>query len=119
MYDVLFDLQGLPDPASLGPYTTYVAWATTPQLNPVVKLGTVGNGSATLGRVSFDRILFLITAETSATVAERSGRLVLRGTSAAVRMQPHDLAFLLAGLLDRPSSNATAGVASRARSSRG
>ena len=55
LYDVRFDLQGLPDPASLGPYTTYVAWATTPQLHPVVKLGDVRNGIVTLGRVAFDR----------------------------------------------------------------
>jgi suppressor of ftsI len=101
LYDVLLNLQGLPDPASFGPYRTYVAWATTPQFHPVVKLGEVTNGTVTLGRVAFDRILILITAEPSAAVRERGGRLVLRGTSASVRMQPHDLAFLLAGLLDR------------------
>lgn len=107
-YDVQFDVQGLPAPATLGPYRTYVAWATTPQLNPVVKLGTIGNGRTTLGRIAFDRTLILISAETSASVAERSGRLVLRGTSAAMRMQPHDLAFLLAGLLDRADAPADA-----------
>jgi FtsP/CotA-like multicopper oxidase with cupredoxin domain len=105
LYDVLFNLQGLPHPASFGPYTTYVAWATTPQLDPVVKLGEVTNGTVKLGRVAFDRILLLITAETSARVPERGGRLVLRGTSASVRMQPHDLAFLLAGLLEQPSTS--------------
>ena len=44
-YDVLFDLRDLPDPPALGPYTAYVAWATTPQLDPVVKLGAVRNGT--------------------------------------------------------------------------
>jgi FtsP/CotA-like multicopper oxidase with cupredoxin domain len=105
-YDVQFDVQGLPAPSTLGPFRTYVAWATTPQLNPVVKLGTIGNGRTTLGRIAFDRTLILISAEASASVTERSGRLVLRGTSAAVRMQPHDLAFLLAGLLDRADAPA-------------
>ena len=100
-YDIAFSLRDLPDPSSLGPYKAYVAWATTPQLNPVVRLGEVRNGTVTLGRVAFDRFLILITAEASATPTERVGRLVLRGTSASVRMQPHDLAFLLAGLLDR------------------
>jgi FtsP/CotA-like multicopper oxidase with cupredoxin domain len=100
-YDIQFDVQGLPPPSSLGPYRTYVAWATTPQMHPVVKLGTIANGRSTLGRITFDRTLLLISAEASAAVTERSGRLVLRGTSAAVRMQPHDLAFLLAGLLDK------------------
>jgi FtsP/CotA-like multicopper oxidase with cupredoxin domain len=79
----------------------YVAWATTPQLHPTAKLGEVRNGTTTLGRVGFDRTLILITAEASAAVKERAGRMVLRGTSAAVRMQPHDLAFLLAGMLDK------------------
>ena len=107
-YDILFDVQGLPPPSSLGPYRAYVAWATTPQMHPVVKLGTITNGRMTLGRIAFDRTLLLITAEASPAVAERSGRLVLRGTSAAVRMQPHDLAFLLAGLLDRTGAPAAA-----------
>jgi FtsP/CotA-like multicopper oxidase with cupredoxin domain len=49
----------------------------------------------------------MITAETSAAVAEPGRRIVLRGTSASLRMQPHDLAFLLAGLIDRsPAASA-------------
>jgi suppressor of ftsI len=107
-YDIQFDVQGLPAPSTLGAYMTYVAWATTPQMHPLVKLGTIANGRTTLGRIAFDRTLILITAETSASVSERSSRLVLRGTSAAVRMQPHDLAFLLAGLLDRADAPADA-----------
>jgi suppressor of ftsI len=99
LHDVVFRLQ-LPDAASLGPYATYVAWATTPQLHPVVKLGEVRSGTFRLGRVPFDRFLLLISAERSAGSADRTGRLVLRGTSASVRMQPHDLAFLLAGLME-------------------
>jgi FtsP/CotA-like multicopper oxidase with cupredoxin domain len=104
LYDVVFNLRDLPDAASIGPYATYVAWATTPQLHPVIKLGEVRNGTVRLGRVPFDRFLLLITAERSSASSERVGRLVLRGTSAGVRMQPHDLAFLLAGLLERGSS---------------
>jgi FtsP/CotA-like multicopper oxidase with cupredoxin domain len=107
-HDVRFDLRDLPDPSALGPYTTYIAWATTTQLNPVVKLGVVGNGATRLGRVSFDQFLILITAEASAEVIDRGGRLVLRGTSASVRMQPHDLAFVLAGFLsakDAPAAS--------------
>jgi suppressor of ftsI len=107
-HDVRFDLRDLPDPSSLGPYTTYVAWATTPQLSPVVKLGVVRNGTMPLGRVAFDRFLILITAEASADVSDRAGRLVLRGTSASVRMQPDDLSFVLAGFLSRKDSPAAA-----------
>jgi FtsP/CotA-like multicopper oxidase with cupredoxin domain len=108
LYDIQFDVNGLPPPSALGAFTSYVAWATTPQLHPVVKLGTIGNGVTKLGRIAFDRTLILITAEASTSVTERTGRLVLRGTSAAVRMQPHDLAFLLAGLLDRTDAPANA-----------
>ncbi len=104
MYDIAFTLRDLPEPRSLGSYAAYVAWATTPQLHPVVKLGEVRNGSRRLGRVAFDRVLILVTAEVSAAAAERSGRLVLRGTSASVRMQPHDLPFLMAGLLERKNT---------------
>jgi suppressor of ftsI len=107
VYDVLFELRDLPEPGSLGPYAAFVAWVTTPQMHPLVKLGEVRNGATKLGRVAFDRILILITAERDANVSERSGRLVLRGTSASVRMQPHDLAFLLAGFLDKSDAATT------------
>jgi hypothetical protein len=38
-WNVAFELSGLPDPTVFGDYRTYVAWATTAQLAPVVKLG--------------------------------------------------------------------------------
>ncbi|OLE84352.1 MAG: hypothetical protein AUF76_03580 [Acidobacteria bacterium 13_1_20CM_2_65_9] len=107
-YDIEFNLRNLPEPAAIGPYTAYVAWATTPQLSPVVKLGVVRNGAVRLGRVAFDRLLILITAESSSETSDRSGRLVLRGTSASVRMQPHDLAFVLAGFLESKEVTSTA-----------
>src|SRR5262245_12552496 len=44
LFDVGFALRNLPDPATLGPYSTYIAWATTPQLEPSIKLGEVRNG---------------------------------------------------------------------------
>ena len=104
-YDVVFSLPSLPSPASLGPYGTFVAWAATPQMSPATKLGEVREGTTRLGRVAFDRFLVIVTAERSANTASLSGtggptgRVVLRGTSASMRMQPHDLAYLLAGLL--------------------
>ncbi len=90
-FDVAVVLRGLPDPSSIGPYTTYVAWATTPLLRPMVNLGPVGNGRAELGRVGFDKFLILITAEATADVDSYQGRLVLRGISASMRMEPEDL----------------------------
>lgn len=90
-FDVTIAVDGLPDPSSVGPYTTYVAWATTPLLSPMVNLGSVGNGRTRLGRVGFDKFLILITAEVSADVDTYQGRLVLRGISASMRMEPEDL----------------------------
>ena len=90
-FDVAVIIRGLPDPSSIGPYTTYVAWATTPLLRPMINLGPVGNGRADLGRVGFDKFLILITAEASADVDTYQGRLVLRGISASMRMEPEDL----------------------------
>ena len=84
-------IEGLPDPTSLGPYSAYVAWATTPFFEPVIKLGEVDNGVNSLGRIEFNKFLVLITAETSADVENRNGRLILRGRSPSLFMDPHDL----------------------------
>lgn len=104
-HDVVFDLTGLPPAQELGSFSTYVAWAVTPGFDAIRKLGVVRNGSTRLGQIDLDRFLILITAErsrdTAALVATPTGRVVLRGTSASMRMQPHDLAFLLAGLLEQ------------------
>ena len=88
-------VEGLPDPRSLGPYTTFVAWATPLELDPVVRLGEVTEGAAIeLGELSFGKYLVLISAEASADVTERDGPLVLRGRSPSSRMEAHDLLAL-------------------------
>ncbi|MCZ6916742.1 MAG: multicopper oxidase family protein [Gemmatimonadetes bacterium] len=87
-FAITIDIAGLPDPSTLGPYTTYVAWVTTPVLDPMVKLGAVGNGSTAAGHVEFDKFMVLISAENSADVERRDGRLVLRGMSPSMRMLP-------------------------------
>jgi len=84
-------IAGLPDPASLGPYTVYVAWATPLGLDPVIKLGEVRDGQTELGEVAFNKYLVLVTAEESADVTERTGPLVIRGRSPSSRMEAHDL----------------------------
>ncbi|HMB92132.1 MAG TPA: multicopper oxidase family protein [Rhodothermales bacterium] len=90
-YDLTFAIEGLPDPATLGPYTAFVAWVTTPVLDPVVKLGTVGNGQFALGEVAFNKFLILVTAEASPEVTTRTGKLVLRARSPSSLMEVHDL----------------------------
>jgi FtsP/CotA-like multicopper oxidase with cupredoxin domain len=102
-WNLALALEGLPDPASLGAYTTYVAWATTPVFRPIVKLGVVGEGEATLGPVALNQFLVLVSAEASADVAERKGPLVLRGASASTRLAPQDLASVLATGVPAPA----------------
>ena len=96
-YIVTVEGAGLPDPAALGPYTTYVAWATSPSLSPMLRLGAVGEGKAARGEVALDKFLVLVSAETSDTVTERRGRIVLRGMSAANRLLPVDDPITLLG----------------------
>ncbi len=93
-WNLRLTLAGLPDPRSLGDYTTYVAWASTPTLDPFIRLGEVRNGVIDAGPVALNTFLVLISAEKSADVAERRGRLVLRGMSASALMRPHDFTAL-------------------------
>lgn len=82
-------IAGLPDPRSLGPYAVYVAWAYTLALDSVVKLGPVTNGHVELGELTYAQFRILISAERSAAVTERRGRLVLRGTSPSASLLAH------------------------------
>ena len=87
-------IAGLPEPSTLGPYRTYIAWATPLELDPVIKLGVVSDGENELGEVSFNKFMVLITAEPSPEVNQRSGPLILRGRSPSSRMEAHDLMAL-------------------------
>ena len=93
-FDLAVHLAGLPDPAALGDYSGYVAWATTPRLRPIVNLGSVANGRTPVGPVDLDKFLVLVTAESDPAAAAWEGRIVLRGTSAGMRMEPEDLLAL-------------------------
>ena len=109
-YDLTAVIEGLPDPGSLGDYTAYVVWATTPLLRPMVRLAEIGNGRTEIGPVEFNKFFILISAEKTATGAERQGRLALRGISPSSRMQTHDL-LTLAPAAILPSVPADAAVA--------
>ncbi len=96
-------LEGLPAPASLGPYSTYVAWVATPVMDPVLRLGEVRNGRAQLPEIDLDKFVILITAEPSATVTSPTGRFVLRGASPSTRLQPADLMQFTIGATREPA----------------
>lgn len=89
-YRLTLRLEGLPDPAALGA-VAYVAWLTTPLLDPVVRLGRVDNGEQEMGEAAFNRFLVLVSAEVEPEASVRSGPLVLRGGSPSTRMHPEDL----------------------------
>src|SRR5467141_427550 len=80
-------LSGLP-PSDGG---TFIAWATTPQMDSLIKLGEVQNGSVTLRPIDFDKFNILISAERSAHVREPHGRIIVRGQSPSTRPFPPDL----------------------------
>ena len=103
-------LTRLPEPSSLGPYTTYVAWATPLALDPVVRLGEVENGRNELGEVAFNKYLVWVTAEASADVTERAGPLIVRGRSPSSRMEAHDLMALAPSAEEGMSMGGPAGM---------
>jgi hypothetical protein len=80
-YDVQIDASGLPEPSSLGAYSTYVAWAVTTDLKEWNRLGVVMNGQNTVGRAELNKFLLVITAESIATPRAHVGPTVLHGTS--------------------------------------
>lgn len=107
IYRPRLTLSGLPSPGTLGPYTVYVAWVTTPVMSPFVRLGAVTNGTTELPPVFFDQFVIVISAEASASVSDRAGKLVLRGGSPSTRMQPPDLQEFLLGMTGPAASHDT------------
>ncbi len=93
-FRVRLTLSGLPDPAALGTYRTYMAWVTTPDLDPMIPLGAVRNGSTELGPIALEHFIIMVSAEQSPTVRERTGPLVLRGSSPSLMMLPHGASAL-------------------------
>jgi hypothetical protein len=80
-YDVQITTANLPDPRSLGRYTTYVAWEASPELTEWHRLGVVHNGSVTVGHAEMNKFLLVISAEADTAPAARTGPTVLHGTS--------------------------------------
>src|SRR3989449_569528 len=89
-------LQGLPESGR------FVAWAAPPQMDTVIKLGEVRNGSTTLRAVELDKFVLLITAERDRRASEPRGRVVLRGQSPSTRLFPPDLLEFAIGAMGQP-----------------
>ena len=79
-YDIQVSATGLPDTAS-SRTAAYVAWATSTDLAKWVRLGTVKNGTTTVGHVDMNKFLLVITAEPDSAATTHAGPTVLHGTS--------------------------------------
>jgi suppressor of ftsI len=90
-YQPILFVSGLPAPASLGGYRTYIAWVTTPAMERVIRLGAVKDGRTTLPIVDLEKFNFLVTAERSALAKAPDGRMILRGQSPSTRLFPPDV----------------------------
>ena len=97
LYEGILTLEGLPDPATLGDYNHIVAWLATPLFDRIRSLGPVGNGTRSIGEISLNKFMILVTAEPRADAPEWEGRLLLRATSPSARMSPPDMQEFLLG----------------------
>ena len=86
IYDVSVAVQGLPSPDTFNGATTYVAWATVPDLSMAVSLGTLAPDGTTRGQVAWNKFIVLVTAE-RAPGAKWAGPILLKGSSPSTWMQ--------------------------------
>lgn len=88
VYDLEVQITGLREASSLGPFQAYVAWIATPDLARLEKLGALGGDGVLETRVStMNKFIFLVTAERSADVTDRTGPIVARGVSPSGLLQ--------------------------------
>jgi hypothetical protein len=86
-YDIQVTAAALPAPSSLGKFRAYVAWAVTPDLSAWSRIGTVSNGSSTVGPVDLNKFLLVVTAESDSASATHAGPTVLHGISPSSLLQ--------------------------------
>lgn len=87
VYDLTLSVDRIKSPRR-GAYT---AWATSPELDDVVRLGVLEEGQRVAGRVDWNKFLVVVTLEPSAEPSPRwQGPVVMRGMSRSGMM--HTLA---------------------------
>jgi suppressor of ftsI len=101
-WNLRVSLRNLP-PLPQGPAPGYVAWVMPPSLTPMIRLGTVREGTTDLGPFALQVFLVHISAEPDTTATTRQGALVLRGESAATRLRPADNYEFLLGAIGVPT----------------
>ena len=98
-YTLIGTVAGLPRGQS------YVAWAMSPQMDTVIKLGEVRDGGFVGHDLALNKFVVLITAERSASARVPSPRLILRGQSPSTRLFPPDLLTFSAGGIGGPGGD--------------
>lgn len=68
------------------PGTAHVAWAVTPTLDEIRRLGALDDDGELVGEVALNKFLVFVTAEPRAEVERWSGPILLRGISRSGRM---------------------------------
>lgn len=86
-YDVHVIVHGLPVPSTYAGATAYVAWATVPDLSLAQRLGALGPGDSTVGRVAWNKFIVLVTPEHGTAGAKWTGPILVRGASPSTWMQ--------------------------------
>jgi hypothetical protein len=88
MYDVHVRVSGLPsDPHVYDGATSYVVWATVPDLSLARRLGPVGADGSGSGQVEWNKFIVLVTAEKAGVAPHWSGAILLKGVSPSTWMQ--------------------------------
>ncbi len=86
IYNVAITVQGLPPASAFDGATTYVAWATVPDLSLARSLGPITADGRAKGQVAWNKFIVLVTAEKTAG-AHWTGPILLKGVSPSTWMQ--------------------------------
>jgi hypothetical protein len=86
LLDIRISVSGLPAPSALGPYSAYVAWISTRELDHVERLGVIAPDGTVAGRVDLNKYLVIVTAEGAPNLPRWRGPIVLLGNSASSLM---------------------------------
>jgi hypothetical protein len=98
IYDLALSVEGLPPLESAAGQRAWMAWVTTPVFHPVDPARPRRRRRHSAGpRIALNEFLVMISAEPDDDAAERTGPLLLRGTSPSMRMLPLDDPVLLMG----------------------
>ncbi|MBA3891749.1 MAG: multicopper oxidase family protein, partial [Gemmatimonadaceae bacterium] len=109
-YRPIAQLSGLQPAHTIGDFRAYIAWAATPEMSRVVRLGVVAPGRTELPPIDLEKFVIIITAERTLDGEEPVGRIVLRAQSPSTRLQPPDfLEFAIGSMVDRVPADSVHG----------